>query len=105
MFHEADLIHADFSASNLLVFQDELFIIDLAQAVSKSHPNSTHFLRRDCYNITNFFRQNSIPTPCTRLESKNIFIFLFIYLIGTFMSMSHSILNYANKSLIPFKKK
>jgi len=66
MYNEADLVHADFGSFNLLVHKEKLIVIDLAQAVSSSHPNSTHFLRRDCFNITNFFRTSGVLTVSTR---------------------------------------
>jgi len=66
MYHEAELVHADFGAFNLLVHKDKLIVIDLAQAVSISHPNSIHFLRRDCYNISNFFYASGVATLSTR---------------------------------------
>lgn len=55
MYQKAKLIHSDLGGYNLLVHQDALCVIDLAQAVSTDHPSATHYLRRDCFNVTSFF--------------------------------------------------
>jgi RIO kinase 1 len=52
----ARLVHADFSEYNLVVWRDSLWVIDVAQAVSLSHPHAEEFLERDIRNITRFYR-------------------------------------------------
>jgi RIO kinase 3 len=61
MYHEARLIHADFSEYNILYHEGKLFVIDLAQAVEPCHPSAFEFLMRDCYNITAFFEKWQVP--------------------------------------------
>jgi len=65
MYQNAGLVHADLSPYNLLVSGDNLYVIDLAQAVSTDHSHSSEFLRRDCFNITKFFRCRFIPAMMT----------------------------------------
>ncbi|WP_236698141.1 serine protein kinase RIO [Pyrodictium occultum] len=51
----ARLVHADYSEYNLVYFDDRLYVIDVAQAVSLEHPNAQDFLRHDIENIYRFF--------------------------------------------------
>ena len=57
LWHKAKLVHADFSAYNLLWFHGVVYVIDTAQAVESSHPKAIEFLTRDCENITDYFRE------------------------------------------------
>jgi len=60
MYQNAGLVHADLSPYNLLVYEGELYFIDLAQAVTTQHAHAPEFLRRDCYNMTKFFRTRNM---------------------------------------------
>jgi len=63
-YSRAKLIHADLSEYNVMVWRNEPFIIDVAQAVRIDHPNAVEFLRRDVYNIVRFFDEEvGIDTP------------------------------------------
>lgn len=53
---EADLVHADLSEFNVLVWNDTPWVIDVGQGVVGSHPNAEEFLRRDVENVARFFR-------------------------------------------------
>lgn len=53
--YDAGLVHGDLSEYNMVIYEGELYIIDLGQAVTIHHPNADDFLRRDCRNIANFF--------------------------------------------------
>ncbi|MDZ7746719.1 MAG: serine/threonine-protein kinase Rio1 [Halobacteriales archaeon] len=53
--YRAGLIHGDLSEYNIVVDQDEIYVLDLGQAVTVHHPNSREFLERDCKNIAAFF--------------------------------------------------
>lgn len=67
MYKHARLIHAALSPYNILVRDDNtIVVVDVPQSVDIDHKNSTHFLRRDCNNITNFFRSKGIITLKTR---------------------------------------
>ena len=57
MYHKAKLVHADFSAFNVLIYRKKPYIIDFGQAVLLDHPNSDEFLRRDISNICNYFKK------------------------------------------------
>ncbi|MFB6153799.1 MAG: serine/threonine-protein kinase Rio1 [Halodesulfurarchaeum sp.] len=58
----AGLIHGDLSEYNLVVHEDRIHVIDVGQAVTVHHPNSTDFLRRDCRNVANFFSRQGVAT-------------------------------------------
>jgi RIO kinase 1 len=53
--YRAGLIHGDLSEYNIVVHDDEIYVLDLGQAVTVHHPNSREFLERDCENIAAFF--------------------------------------------------
>jgi RIO kinase 1 len=44
--YEEQLVHADLSAFNILMFQHKPYIIDVGQAVLLDHPSSLEFLKR-----------------------------------------------------------
>ena len=46
-WHDAKLVHADFSPFNVLMQDGEPVIIDVGQAVALAHPSSNEFLVRD----------------------------------------------------------
>lgn len=52
LYDEAKLIHADLSEYNILWHENKCWFIDVSQSVEPSHPNSYHFLYRDCTNIS-----------------------------------------------------
>jgi len=55
--HSAGLVHGDLSEYNIVVYEGELVVIDVGQAVTVHHQNSDDFLRRDCQNVANFFER------------------------------------------------
>jgi RIO kinase 1 len=55
---EAGIVHSDLSAYNILVWEDEIFIIDLPQAVDiRQSPNVEKLLRRDIDNVVSYFKK------------------------------------------------
>ena len=59
--YDAGLVHGDLSEYNVVVDEnDELYFLDLGQAVTVHHPNSREFLERDCYNVATFFRRQGL---------------------------------------------
>lgn len=62
LYNKANLVHADLSEYNILWHHDKCWLIDVGQAVEKTHPNADVFLKRDCININNFFQKQSINT-------------------------------------------
>ncbi|MFB6269450.1 MAG: serine/threonine-protein kinase Rio1 [Halobacterium sp.] len=53
--YDAGLVHGDLSEYNLVVYDGELVVIDVGQAVTVHHNQHDDFLRRDCRNVANFF--------------------------------------------------
>ena len=62
MYQNCKLVHSDFSEYNLLYYNKEIYVIDLAQAVEENHPNADFFLKRDIHNMNEFFTKNSLDT-------------------------------------------
>ncbi|GAB0090871.1 Serine/threonine-protein kinase RIO1 [Sergentomyia squamirostris] len=60
LYNLCRLVHADLSEFNLLVHREKLVIIDVSQSVEHDHPNALEFLRRDCREITKFFRKHGV---------------------------------------------
>ena len=58
--HRAGLVHGDLSEYNLIVYEGELVVIDLGQAVTVHHRNAGEFLRRDCRNVAAFFGRQGL---------------------------------------------
>ena len=68
--HRAGLVHGDLSEYNLIIYEGELVVIDLGQAVTVHHRNADEFLRRDCRNVATFFgRQGLAVDPDDLYES------------------------------------
>lgn len=57
MLIDCNLVHADFSEYNLLYFKKKIWVIDVSQSVEKDHPFSFEFLKRDIYNINNYYKK------------------------------------------------
>ena len=60
MYIKVNLIHADLSEYNVLMYKKNPYLIDLGQAVISEHPNSKEFLKRDIKNIVNYFKKYKI---------------------------------------------
>lgn len=59
MLYGANLVHADFSAYNILINPQtqKITIIDVGQSVLINHPKAQAFLKRDVINITDFLNK------------------------------------------------
>ncbi|XP_076069965.1 RIO kinase 1 [Oratosquilla oratoria] len=66
MYKECRIIHADLNEFNLLYHNGRAYIIDVSQSVTPDHPHSLEFLRKDCTNITEYFRKKGVPTMTVR---------------------------------------
>eukprot|EP01135_Chromosphaera_perkinsii_P008937 Nk52_evm47s1524 gene=Nk52_evmTU47s1524 len=66
MYHDCRLVHGDLSEYNLLLYKKLIYVIDVSQSVEHDHPNALEFLRKDCLNITDFFRKNGVGTMSVR---------------------------------------
>ena len=60
MYRKCRLVHADLSEYNMLVHSGQLYIIDVSQSVEHDHPCALEFLRKDCTNVTEFFRRKDV---------------------------------------------
>lgn len=65
--YAAGLVHGDLSEYNIVVYEGELVVIDLGQAVTVLHPNADEFLERDCRNIANFFNRQGADVSADEL--------------------------------------
>lgn len=72
LYHQCHLIHADLSEFNLLYHEGGVYVIDVSQSVEHDHPRALEFLRKDCTNITDFFRKKGVST----LTVKELFDFV-----------------------------
>lgn len=62
MYKKCKLVHADLSEFNILYHKGKLVIIDVSQSVEHDHPHALEFLRKDCTNVSHFFRKNGVST-------------------------------------------
>ena len=63
LYNSAKLVHADLSEYNILYYKDKQILIDVSQAVSRSHPKAKQYLARDIRNIINFYANIGLETP------------------------------------------
>ena len=72
LYQECKLVHADLSEYNLLYWDNKVYIIDVSQSVEHDHPHSLDFLRRDIFNINEFFRRKKVQV----FRDWNVFQFI-----------------------------
>lgn len=66
----ANLVHADFSEYNLLVWDGRIVVIDVGQAVPLEHPRAEEWFVRDIENMARYFRKLGVPMTAKQLESR-----------------------------------
>ncbi|KAF4525924.1 hypothetical protein B566_EDAN014687 [Ephemera danica] len=66
LYHECRLVHADLSEFNMLYHDGHVYVIDVSQSVEHDHPHALEFLRKDCTNITDYFRRRGVATMSVR---------------------------------------
>lgn len=59
-------MHADLSEFNLILLDDEIYIIDVSQSVEQDHVMALEFLRKDCTNVNEYFRKREVATLSVR---------------------------------------
>ena len=62
MLFKAELVHADASEYNILNQNEEIVLIDCAQAVLTSHPHAKAFFERDMTNLSNYLNKQGEKT-------------------------------------------
>jgi len=56
LYKAANLVHADLSEYNVMIWKGRPVIFDVSQAVSVKHPNAEQFLVRDLGNLNRYFK-------------------------------------------------
>jgi RIO kinase 1 len=57
LYQKADLVHADLSKYNIMIWKGRPVIFDVAQSVLTKHPMADRFLRRDLENLHKYFKR------------------------------------------------
>lgn len=72
LYKNAELVHADLSAFNILNYKDKPVFIDFSQATTIKDPNSSEYLERDINNVCTFFKKHGINTETSDVRKKII---------------------------------
>lgn len=72
IFNNCKLVHGDLSEFNMLYHNGQVIIIDVSQSVEHDHPHAFEFLRKDCSNVSEFFRKKAVST----MTVKELFDFI-----------------------------
>ena len=57
LYQKAELVHADLSEYNIMIWEDNPVLFDISQAVPLQHPMASKFLRRDIENLNRYFKK------------------------------------------------
>lgn len=57
LYQKAELVHADLSEYNIMIWKNQPVIFDVSQAVALEHPMADQFLRRDLENLYKYFKR------------------------------------------------
>ncbi|UCE44581.1 MAG: serine protein kinase RIO [Candidatus Bathyarchaeota archaeon] len=60
LYQKAELVHADLSEYNTMIWDGELVLFDISQAVPLEHPMASKFLRRDLENLHRYFKKLNV---------------------------------------------
>lgn len=66
LYQDCKLVHADLSEFNLILLDDDIYVIDVSQSVEQDHVMALEFLRKDCTNVNEYFRKKEVATLTTR---------------------------------------
>ena len=70
LYNDAELVHGDLSAFNILIHHDEPVIIDLSQGMVVDHPLSRELLKRDIDNLIKDFKKMGIEISKDEIKRK-----------------------------------
>src|SRR3990170_8027493 len=57
LYRDADLVHADLSEYNIMMWRGKPVLFDMSQSVPTSHPLAKFLLQRDLINVNKFFNR------------------------------------------------
>ncbi len=60
LYQRAELVHADLSEYNVMIWRGKPILFDVSQAVLLKHPMADQFLRRDLENLYRFFKRLNV---------------------------------------------
>jgi RIO kinase 1 len=63
LYQKAELVHADLSEYNIMMWRGRPIVFDFSQAVSIEHPMADEFLRRDLKNLHTYFIKLGVDVP------------------------------------------
>ena len=63
LYKFANLVHGDLSEYNVLLWNENPVLIDMAQSVVLNHPLSQEFLMRDLKNLLKYFKNLGVNVP------------------------------------------
>jgi len=66
LYKNANIVHGDLSEFNILLWNNEPYLIDFSQSVVADHPNARTFLERDVKNVCRYFKK--IGAECNAEE-------------------------------------
>ncbi len=67
--YDAGLVHGDLSEYNLVIYDGQIHVIDVGQAVTLHHPNVDDLFERDCRNVSNFFARQGVDATAESLRA------------------------------------
>ncbi len=60
MYQKAELVHADLSEYNIMIWRGKPILFDVSQAVPLKHPMADRFLQRDLENLYRYFKKLNV---------------------------------------------
>ncbi len=70
LYRRAELVHADLSEYNVMLFEDEPWLIDMGQSVLIDHPMAMSYLERDLKNLLRFFGKFGVKRDLKELKEE-----------------------------------
>lgn len=70
LYQKAELVHADLSEYNIMLFKEKAYFIDMGQSVLIDHPMAMSYLDRDIKNVLRFFRKFGIKRDHEEIKAE-----------------------------------